>query len=58
MVIGAGANLFASIATPLSVMHPLALLVTSVCGFTNSIALVLTFVPPKRYLAWLRAQAA
>lgn len=58
MVIGAGANLAASIVTPLSVMHPLALLVTSVCGFTNSAALVLTFVPPARYLAWLRAQAA
>ena len=58
MVVGAGANLLASIVTPLSVMHPLALLVTSVCGFTNSVALVLTFVPPARYLAWLRAQAA
>jgi hypothetical protein len=58
MVIGAGANLLASIVTPLSVMHPLALLVTSVCGFTSSTALVLTFVPPARYLSWLRAQRA
>jgi len=58
MVVGAGANLLASIATPLSVMHPLALLVTSVCGFTSSAALVLTFVPPARYLTWLRARTA
>jgi hypothetical protein len=54
MVIGAGSNLFASIATPLSVLHPLALLVTSICGFTNSTALVLTFVPPARYTSWVR----
>jgi len=58
MVIGAGVNLLASIVTPLSVMHPLALLVTSVCGFTSSVALVLTFVPPARYVSWLRAQGA
>jgi hypothetical protein len=57
MVIGAGVNLFASIASPLSVMHPLALLVTSVCGFTSSAALVLTFLPPARYLHWLREQS-
>jgi hypothetical protein len=58
MVVGAGVNLVASIATPLSVMHPLALLVTSVCGFTNSAALVLAFMPPARYRGWLRARAA
>jgi hypothetical protein len=58
MVIGAAANLLASILTPLSVMHPLALLVTSLCGFASSAALVLTFVPPVRYVAWLRAQGA
>lgn len=58
MVVGAGTNLLASIVTPLSVMHPYALLVTSACGFTSSTALVLTFVPPARYLSWLRAQTA
>lgn len=58
MVIGAAANLIASVATPLSVMHPLALLVTSVCGFTSSAALVLTFVPPASYVTWLEAQGA
>jgi hypothetical protein len=54
MVIGAGANLLASIVTPLNVLHPAALLVTSVCGFTNTVAVVLTFVPPARYTSWLR----
>ena len=58
MVVGAGSNLLASIATPLSVLHPAALLVTSVCGFTNTVALVLTFVPPARYTDWVRARHA
>jgi hypothetical protein len=39
-------------------MHPLALLVTSVCGFTSSAALVLTFLPPARYVSWFRQQSA
>jgi hypothetical protein len=56
MVIGAGANLLASIVTPLNVLHPAALLVTSVCGFTNTVALVLTFVPPARYTSWVRGR--
>jgi hypothetical protein len=56
MVIGSGANLLASIVTPLGVLHPVALLVTSVCGFAYTTALVLTFVPPARYTSWVRGQ--
>jgi hypothetical protein len=58
MVIGAGANLLASIVTPLAVLHPVALLVTSVCGFVNTSALVLTFLPPASYTRWVRARHA
>jgi hypothetical protein len=56
MVFSACANLLASIFSPLSVLHPAVLLVTSVCGFTNTAALILTFVPPARFVAWVRAR--
>ena len=57
-VIGTGVNAWFAWSGPLSVLHPAALLASAVCGGAGSIVMLLTFVPPARYVRFIESRHA
>jgi hypothetical protein len=57
-VVGAVVNAWFAWASPLSVLHPTALLVSAVCGGTGGVVMILTFAPPAGWARFIRARHA
>lgn len=57
-VSGCVVNAVFAVTSPLSVLDPVALLVSGACGAVSAVVMTLTFVPPARYLRFLQARHA
>jgi hypothetical protein len=52
------ANLFFALTSPLSVLDPAALAISGACSLVSAAVMLLTFVPPARYLRFVAARHA
>jgi hypothetical protein len=57
-VIGTVVNAWFVWSSPLSVLHPAALLASAVCGGAGAVVMLLTFVPPARYVRFIESRHA
>jgi hypothetical protein len=57
-VIGTVVNAWFAWSSPLSVLHPAALLASAVCGGAGAVVMLLTFVPPASYVRFIESRHA